>query len=404
MSLRSLGRLGVAALVIAGALGIAAAPALAADVDLSLSVTGTTIAQSNFGKHLTIDLVNRGTTKPAKASLILDTSEVDASKASVTYDGPGCTSAGKIRTCPLSETSIPGPGATKHFWVQVDLVPNTSQGSAGKITASIKADGDATTANDITTVELKVGSRGPDIKVYADDVTARAENGAITPDPVVPGKITTLPVFVSNEGVKTAQGIKVSIKLPEHAVFVMDKLFDGCFLSADRRTVDCAMSQYNLRPRLVTDSVPTGWSIDLYFDVQVATDAVGPILRGGVVSAGYISPDYGDVDSTDDSDTFVVMVAGPAGTASPSPSASASASPSATSASASPSATSASPSASPSRSASASVTPAASGRGGGGLAITGPTGMVTGGTGLALVMVGTALVVATRRRRADIEH
>ncbi|GAA2633618.1 hypothetical protein [Paractinoplanes durhamensis] len=406
MFLRNLGRLGVAAFVAAGAVGLTAAPALAArvapaQVDLGIDVAGTTLTADFVGKFSTVDVHNFGTTKPAAVVVTFDASALDTSKVKLSgFDG--CTTDKGVSTCAVADRDVPGPGQTTKYVVPLLAVAGAT-GSAGKLTVAVKVAGDAVAANDSRTVDVTISTaHGADLGVVANDVKWQDPNGAFTDDPIPPGKTSIFIPLILNQGDMTATGVRVTIKLPPHTSFTQ-RVYNGCVSGSGGRTLDCKLPQFPLTPRQnIGEIIDDGNGMFFSFEVLVAADAKGPVmLPGGAITVEALGeapyeaaiakraavpalPDYikwatadqlRDVDASDNVDTFGVYAGGQATT-------------------------------SPSASASPSGQGGGQGGGdedGGGLPVTGPAGIAIGGAGIAVLVVGVSLMVAARRRRVRIE-
>jgi hypothetical protein len=386
MSLRNFTRASATAVLAAGALALSATPALAADVDFGLTLTGTTIAADATGKLGTIGVTNNGTTKPEKVELVFDLSKVDDSKIEVTLaeHGEGCRYAGDIVTCEVDEYYIPGPGKTSELGLPLTRQPDAT-GAAGKITITVKVEGDSNKSNDSKTADINVGKNGVDLTVIAPDVTGvNQETGEPTDKDVKPGEIAVAWAFVWNQGDRIADGLRVEVKLPKDVTFA-DKE-EGCTYAADNRSVKCDYEEFSLLPGDQDGGTGEDSSAGFFFPVQVAADAKGPVaLKGGEVTITAIEqisvsatkkqakpksvvPANAkrltaaqaalEVDATDNSDAFAVLVAGPTGGSG-----------------------------------------GGNGEDGPSLPVTGPVAATAAGLGVAVLAVGAFLFVSARRRR-----
>jgi hypothetical protein len=334
MIIRNLGRIGVTGVLAAGVLGLAAAPALAADVDLALELGGNTIAADASGKWTMVNLANNGTTTPGTVVIVYDTTGLDAAKVTLgpTSD-PSCQTENDVRSCTLDDSSVPAPGGTNELALPL-LKADGATGAAGKVTVTVKVEGDAVEADNSRTADVTIGGNGPDLQVRAFDVTWQDENGRFTDDPVPPGEKAPLFPLIINQGDETAYGVRVQARLPEHVSFT-DRQYDNCVRSNDGRNLDCELTQFSLQPRASMDGLDPASGMFFTFEVQVSADAPGPAaLNGGVVTATAIDgadaartfaappevPDFVkhltaeqlaaiDADLTDNTDEFVVFVA-----------------------------------------------------------------------------------------------
>ena len=383
MTMRNLARVGATGLLAAGTLALAAAPAFAADVDFGLSLKGTTIAVGASSKPATVGFTNNGTSTPKEVGVLFDATELDESKVKV--DLGDCTFTDGIAECVLDGSAIPGPGETADL--DIPLIKQTgATGAAGKLTVTIKVDGDTNKANDSKTVDVTVGGSGVDLRVLAPDVTAVDADGEFTGKAIPPGGSSVVEGYLANHGDTVATGFKVTFSLPKDVVFA--EQFEDCDYSSDKRTVTCTADVPLIPVDVDTDSDKGISALVIDFPVTVSKDAKGPVsLKGGSFAAAATGQESGDVrslakraapalpamataltaaeadkldvDATDNTDDFAVLVAGPAG-----------------------------------------------GQGGGsgdedggGLPVTGPVAASVGGAGLAVIVVGAMLFFSARRRR-----
>jgi hypothetical protein len=399
MILRYLTRIGVAGVLAAGALGAVATPALAADVDFGLDLAGSTIAADAIGKWPRAHITNYGTTKPASFVVLFDTTKLDPSKVAADPT-EFCSTEDGVVSCTV-DRYVPVPGGTTRVAIPL-LKVDGATGAAGKLTVTIKAEGDTVEANDSRTVDVTIGGHGADISVYASDVTWQNENGTFTDDPVPPGKAAPMVALIVNQGDMIASGVRVKVRLPEQTTFT-ERQYTGCVLSGDRRTADCELKQFPLSPQRELED-PVGSGMFFSFEVRVSPDAKGPVtLKGGTVTASAIEqygvsaaqrspaaelPDYVswataaelaeiDADPTDNTDKFVVFAGAPEG----------------------------------GNDGDGDSGDGDGGNGGGddgsggqggGLPVTGPTSFVLGVAGLTAVVLGLVLFLVSRRRRVVV--
>jgi hypothetical protein len=374
----SLARAGAAALLTAGVLLTEGVPALAgpSGTDLGLTLTGTTIAADAKGKFGSLTLTNLGTKRPAKVDITVDIAKLDLSKVDLELDP--CARVGDEIQCGVADEFVPGAGAT----ADLDLPfvrKEGATGAAGKVTVRVGTEGDVDAKNDSITAAVSVGGSGVDLQVIADDVYAVDVAGEQTDQPVKPGEVSALIGHVLNQGGMTARGIRVAVRLPAHTTFAQK--IDACSYGADKRTASCTYD-HDLIPADLDD---TGTyllaGVDVPLMVKVDADApAGVTLRGGTFLAAALSsvpadpasvrslrkrhadlpaglraltvPPLQDVDWSDNSDEFAVLVA-----------------------------------------------PEESGGSGGGLPVTGPQSAVLGGGGLVVAAAGAMLFLLARRRR-----
>lgn len=385
MTVRNLARISATSLLAVGALGFAATPALAADVDFGVKAVGSTIAANASGKFAKITISNNGTTKPDAVDIKFDASKLDMSKVAVADLGE-CTFDKGIAFCALNADSVPAPGGSTDLGIPLKKVAGAT-GSAGKLTIEVGAKGDTNKANDKATVDVTVGESGADLGVIAEDVSTPDADGNPTGKPVQPGEIGSLYTAYVNQGDMIADGLKIEIKLPKQTAFAQE--IEGCEISADKRTFTCEVPGVPLIPADEDKNQEDDQISEFGFSlpVLVSADAKGPVsLKPGSVTATALeqkafsaarksraaAPKLPkglaplmapkaevDADPSDNTDDFVVLVAGPA---------------------------------------------AAGGGeggqgGGGGLPVTGPAAFALGGGGLAAVGLGLAMFFVARRRK-----
>ena len=386
MTMRNLARVGATGLLAAGTLALAAAPAFAADVDFGLSLKGTTIAVGASGKPATLTFTNNGTSKPKEVGVLFDATKLDDSK--VKLDLGDCTLTDGIADCVIDGSAIPGPGESSDL--DLPLIKQTgATGAAGKLTVTLKVDGDTNKANDSKTVDVTVGGSGVDLRVLAPDVTAVDGDGEFTGKAIPPGGSSVVEGYVANHGDKIATGFTFTLVLPKDVSFA--EKFDGCDYSANGLSATCDLSTTALIPAdLDTDESDGISAVAFHLPVTVSKDAKGPVsLSGGSFAATAVGQqdvpdlrslakkaapklpamataltaaqaDEFDVDATDNSDGFAVLVAGPSN---------------------------------------GQGGGSGDGEDGGGLPVTGPVAGTIGGAGLAVIVAGAVLFFSARRRR-----
>jgi hypothetical protein len=311
--------------------------------------------------------------------LSFDLADLDLSKVELDLDA--CDQFDDEIRCGLQDEFIPGPGAT----VDLDLPfvrKDGATGAAGSLTVTLEVAGDTNPKNDTVSADVSVGGSGVDLTVVAEDVYAIDDAGKVTDEPLAPGEVSALVGHVLNQGDMTAAGVKIAVKLPEHAAFAEE--LEGCTYGADRRTATCSYDDLDLIPADLDGSgefLVSGK--DFFLMVRVDDDApAGAVLKDGLFTAKALDSvpadaasvkalrkkpaklpanvraltvsAVSDVDDSDNSDEFAVFVA-----------------------------------------------PEESGGsgGGGGLPVTGPQAAVLGGGGLAVAVAGALLFLSARRRR-----
>jgi hypothetical protein len=309
---------------------------------------------------------------------------VDDSK--IAFGTGECEFVDGVADCELATEDIPAPGGTVDLPLGMAKV-NDEPGDAGKLTVTVAVEGDSNEANDSKTVTVELSRKsGVDLLVVADDVTQVNAEGAPTGEPIPPGESSIAWGFILNQGDRVAAGLKVQVKLPEHVTFAEEEA--ECDYSADNRTVKCDYDELNLIPADADSSEDLKYSsLAVFFPVTVSEDAEGPVaLQGGQWTvaaakseelpsalarrAAPAAPELPsnargltagerskvDVDTSDNTDGFAVLVAGPV-----------------------------------------------SGGGGGeeepGLPITGPVAASVAGAGAAVLALGVVLLLMARRRR-----
>jgi LPXTG-motif cell wall-anchored protein len=308
-----------------------AAPAAFAETTADLRVTagGTTIALGVAAKDTSASITNDGPGIATGIKLTYDTTGLDAAK--VTFSLPAwCDSTAK--TCEFSDSVQLATGEnldTAFFTLQR---VGASTGPAGTLKVSVSSDSaDPNAANNSSTVNVTLSeAAGVDLKVLNWDVIADIDGeGNIVP--VKPGE--TAPFFAAyfNQGSAAGKGIVETVTLPEGATF--EGAVAGCVYSEGNRKAVCT------DPDVV---IPTGGSHDddstwlglAPLMVKVASTVAGPVnLSPGnitIEALGELEPEgpavrnnakkfsgpaklvekYKDIDATDNTDEFIVYVAG----------------------------------------------------------------------------------------------
>ena len=334
MTFRNLARAGTTSLLAAGTLAFAAAPALAADVDFGINLTGTTIAADATGKLGFVTVTNEGTTTPTEVEVLFDTSDLDTSKVEL-LGVDECAVENQVADCAL--TPSPGPGESAELPIPL-IKQDGATGDAGSLTVTVKVAGDTNPANDSKTVDVAVGGNGVDLTVVTPDVyLLTTDENAIGTKPIPPGGQGLLLGFIANQGDAVADGLTVKITLPKDVTLGED--IEGCAIATDKQSADCTYQDLSLLP---LDADPSGDKSTTGFGavVTVSPDAAGPVaLRGGEMSVAAIDQEVAsaetlqslarkaapvpknfrqltadqlkavEVDATDNTDTFAVLVA-----------------------------------------------------------------------------------------------
>jgi hypothetical protein len=371
---------GALALFTATAVAALGSPAYAdAGSNLALSVSDKAIAADSLGKTFVVKVTNNGPEDVGPFGVEFDTSKLDTSKVTFNSlpDITGCEAASPTKIV----CSYEGLGFEKDITVKIpfslDHVAGTT-GDAGSFAVNVVAPADLDLSDNEATVKVEIPGNGVDLGVFAADVSRLDENGELTGEPLLPGESSVVFAGFVNQGDKVANGVKVTVKLPEHVTFA--EVEEGCTYSPDNRTVTCDYADMNLAPEKFD---PTGsFGAAAFFPVTVAEDAPGPVnLTGGTFGAlalgesdveegpstlartaqpklpenvkALTAEDLKDIDLSDNVDDFIVIVGAP---------------------------------------------PATGGQGGG-LPVTGAKVGLVGGIGGAVLAVGAVLFVMARRRR-----
>lgn len=338
---RQLARLGagVVGLFVAGSF---ASPAYAVDgTDLSVELSGTTIAADSTEKVVEIDLENVGKTTPESVDIIFTVGDLVGAFqfADICDDDPA---DGTVH-CSVDKTSIPEPGGTTDLSYLVTRA-DASADASGELTVTVLVDGDDNTANNTDTAEVVIGEHGVDLGVVAEDVRApidadaSLESGApvYIDGSIAPGGSTAVVATVFNQGDMTADGVRISVTLPEQATFTEPE--QGCEYSADNRTVTCDYSEITLIPAdhdTQDGDATSGGTFWFPAKIDAGVAKSGALAGGSVTVAALAAVPYGpkqnvaaptalpenvelldaadvdkvvDVDESDNTDTYSIFV------------------------------------------------------------------------------------------------
>jgi hypothetical protein len=385
MTFRHLARASAIGLLATGALAVAATPALAADVDFGLDLKGSTLALGVGEKPATVSFANLGTTTPKEVRVQFDATDL---KPSIGIDLGDCTFEDGIAECILDQAAIPAPGTTADLDVPLIVEDESATGSQGKLKITVSVDGDTNKANDSKTVDVVLSEKaGADLRVIALDVSQLSAQGQFTGKAIPPGGTSAAVAYIANHGDLAATGLKVAVKLPKDVTFVSKE--EGCDYSANMQSVTCSSDEVYLFPWELDSSDNKEFSsFEVPFEVKVSEDAKGPVsLTDGSWTVAALGseqiptakqrakapaaklPAIGqkltaaevaefDVDASDNTDGFSVLVAGPDGGAG-----------------------------------------GGDGDDDGGLPVTGPVAASVAGAGAAALAVGAFLFISARRRR-----
>ena len=298
----------------------------AAAADLEVKLVGTTLADGADEKFATSSIINHGPGDASGIELTFDATALNATK--VDLELPGSCTGSPVAVCTFPGLVI---AAGEDFDIGPLIKRNPGQsGDAGQLTVSVAHDGtDSESSNNSATAAVSLPDiSGPDLTavaldVYQDTDDAPGEPGPNTP--IQPGGTSNLWVVVLNQGDTTANGVKMTITLPEHVSF--NEAEPDCTHAVGDSTTVCEYETVVLTPAPDDDAL--GF---FFFPVKVAADVEGPVaLTDGVVTVAAINeqppppaaralprnftriqPDgLNDVDPTDNTDEFTVFVAGP---------------------------------------------------------------------------------------------
>ena len=355
-----------------------------------ITVHGTTVTAGG-GKAGILSIHNQGPNNVVDAGIDFDLGALDTAKVGFSLlpndkcRAPGrtgitCASIGERTTLDLLFRLTPAAGA--------------EPGPAGMITAVVTdslhdgLDGDA----HVLTFPVAIGASGADLLVWAPDQPFRADGST---GKIKRGEDGSLSIVIVNQGDRTVNGVRVTTKLVEGATFTP---LDGCTVAADKETLSCEFTTLTLiAAEQDTDADDDKWSaVEFTPGVHIAADAKSPKgwpdLPGNTVTVEPLavatdqraavlaeealptgikgaSPARLDVDATDNTDDFTIMVA-------------------------------AADSAGGGSEGGDGSEGGGGGSAGGGLPITGAPVIVVAGIGLAVIIIGAALLFATRRRKS----
>ncbi|MEU2661145.1 LPXTG cell wall anchor domain-containing protein [Micromonospora sp. DT46] len=383
---RSLARIGAGALLASGALTVLGSPAHASgtETDLAIEVAGTRVAANAQGKFAYAKVTNTGKNTPSELSVRVDVSKVDFDKVAAVpavEDGCDIELVGEKPTafiCHATEKGLPGPGETTDL--PIVLFKFEAEGTyKAPLSFKLISKDDTNAANNTKTATLDFSdASGPDLSVVAEDVKQAVK--IVDGNPVYSGDLhaggrSALTYFITNQGDKAAAGLKISVKLPKGVT--PTEVEPGCEYAADKSTFTCTYANFGLIPQdedtNPEDKLYSAYGFYHVFDV--AADVKPGALKGGLVSvepvgsapsrmraAAVTLPENvtglraTDVDATDNSDAYAVIVAAKGG----------------------------------------------AGGGGdddGGLPVTGAQTTLIGGIGGAVLIAGAAMFMVARRRR-----
>jgi hypothetical protein len=356
--------------LLAGGVAVASPAMAASGVDLSIGLKGTTIALGASGKSLTVSISNLGTTTPKVMYLGFDWKGLGETILPWMYDVPGCLSEEDGEGyCAIKDSSlIPGPGRSVDLSFRLRVEDkNAARGVVGPLTVDVTADGDIAKGNNRQTVDIVLSDQsGPDLRVIADDAVATDAAGHPNGKPIAPGAKGVTSAQITNFG-DQGTAVDITVEAPPGTVFSTRLLDEYCTFSRDLRKATCPgdPDDLTLPP---WDSSEKASSFMIAFVVKVPKSAKGPVsLSGGswtVTPAAANTEPESEVDASDNTDGFHVLIAGPA------------------------------------RGDSGNPGPTGGGGGGGdGLPVTGPVAASVAGVGAIGVALGAFLLISARRRR-----
>ncbi|MEU4778663.1 LPXTG cell wall anchor domain-containing protein [Micromonospora sp. NPDC023633] len=341
---RSLARIGAGALLASGALTAFGSPAHAAgtETDLAIEVAGTRVAANAQGKFAYAKVTNTGKNTPSELAVRVDVSKVDFDKVAAVpavEDGCDVELVGEKPTafiCYATEKGLPGPGETTDL--PIVLFKFEAEGTyKAPLSFKLISKDDTNAANNTKTATLDFSdASGPDLSVVAEDVKQAVK--IVDGNPVYSGDLhaggrSALTYFISNQGDEAAAGLKISVKLPKGVT--PTEVEQGCEYAADKSTFTCTYANFGLIPQdedtNPEDKVYSAYGFYHLFDV--AAGVKPGALKGGLVSVEPIGSAPGqlrtnavnlpenvtglqakDVDATDNSDGYAVIVAAKGGT------------------------------------------------------------------------------------------
>ncbi|MFI6261631.1 cell wall anchor protein [Micromonospora sp. NPDC051006] len=380
----ALARAGVVALLAAGGLATVAAPALAADqADVALVPVSSELAKGvkqAKAKPFKFNVRNLATVDATAVTVTVNTADLDPTKVGVVVPD-GCEVKRRMFTCLLGDLR---GGTSEDFGIP--LFSTGGRGKAGTLTVKLTA---ANAKADRVDHPITVTKPGYDLTAWVQDVQANVVvNGAVSdePDlkPVPRGETVPLDWALYNDGSRKATGIAYGITLPPGVSFA--KLPEGCVEQPlDVVNAYCEDSGAVVKPGEyytadvqvkvgadVTEPVlPPGFVWGAGLDAAEGPAEEAPRIASGAQRKTFTEAD--ERDNTAEFDVFVDLSAQPTPTPTPTPTGAPTATP----------------------------TPGTGGGsgGGGGLPVTGVQAGLIGGIGVAVLLAGGVLLLASRRRK-----
>ncbi|WP_433389256.1 LPXTG cell wall anchor domain-containing protein [Micromonospora sp. KLBMP9576] len=341
---RSLARIGAGALLASAALTAFGSPAQASgtETDLAIEVAGTRVAANAQGKIAFAKVTNNGKNTPSELAVRVDVSKVDFDKVAVVPavdDGcevEGSDSKPTAFVCYAAKDALPGAGET--IDLPLVLFRFEAKGTykapiSFKLVSKDDTNPDNNTKN--ATAEFSDQS-GPDLSVVAEDVKQAVKitdgNPTYSGDLYAGGR-SALTYFISNQGDQAAAGLKITVKLPKGVTPI--EVEKGCEYAADKSAFTCTYENFGLIPQ-DEDTNPDDQlysAYGFYHVFDVAADVKPGTLKGGLVSvepigtasmkgmrtaavtlpANVTGMQAKDVDNSDNSDGYAVIVAAKGG-------------------------------------------------------------------------------------------
>ncbi|MFI6763501.1 hypothetical protein ACIBF5_30700 [Micromonospora sp. NPDC050417] len=231
------------------------AVAVAADVDLAITLDGTTLTNQSQRKTATATVTNHGTATAYGVRLrfsgrvdgeVVNPSSVAFCPTAATPTPAPPTTAPSLEVTVGGECGLPdlAPGQTLRL---TSTIVRTAHGTGqvGEVTVRVSHAGtDRAAANDSATASIGFAEgAGPDLYARAWDGPAD-RSGTLTPVP--PGGSADLRFEIGNHGVESVSGMVVTIGLPNHVMFAEESA--GCAYDAGRRNATCTYPDLSLVP------------------------------------------------------------------------------------------------------------------------------------------------------------
>ncbi|MEU0546380.1 hypothetical protein [Micromonospora sp. NPDC005979] len=409
---RHLSRTSVAALFILAAIVLSALPAEAAKKgpDLAVDASGTRIALGVDKKVVDLKISNRGDATPSDVVFNVRQPQEGSDLPPIAllwHFGSGvgeCDGDFGGFYCRLSPEWIPGPGETVDVPVDAFVYGTAPHEGRFEVSVTIGPDMDANPADNTRWIPLSlVDEPKADLSSVARDVKESVRIGADgrpTPTGTLnPGETGTVWQTVANQGRKTVNGVRVTLRLPKGVTFTRQP--SQCVLADARQSAVCTYPDLTLVPA-TEDTDPNDGiysAVDLYNLVTTAASATAPAtMRGGTVRVeglavqsttsrstpanvelpeNAVAVRVADADPSDNQDGFAVVLAAKNGGGAEGGGAEGGG-------------------------AGGEGGGGGGGGGDGGLPVTGtPLGLI-GGIGLAALTAGGAMFLAARRRRTTL--